>query len=280
MSSAFPPLSASVTRILSLAGFSPQIKTRDIQAAFGDWENVNGGFKIKWVDDTSLFIVFADAGVAKRAYLQALSSPPPIFNSPTSGTTATIKPYDGPDAQSVIVAVNSRGGNNHRTRASISAPTPAGGVGAQSTQPHLRVNSGNNLKVNGGSGYLSQSNSTNSNLSNLAREPSPTLPNIPNQPTLNSLISSTLSEISPTDHPSPEPDQDDVKIISGTPGLTNSASAPKIGDPGRRMVGAALGIRHPGLGHRSVSSGGSTGVNADQALKEVQKAMTSVSISD
>jgi len=277
MSSAFPPLSASVTRILSLTGFSPQIKTRDIQAAFGDWENVNGGFKIKWVDDTSLFIVFADAGVAKRAYLQSLSAPPPIFSSPTSGTVATIRPYDGPDAQSVILAVNSRGGNNHRTRASISAPS---GAGAQGTPSHLRVNSGNSLKVNGGTGYLSQSNSTNSNLSNLGREPSPTLPNIPNQPTLNSLISSTLSEISPTDHPSPELEQDEVKIISGTPGLSGSASAPKIGDPGRRMVGAALGIRHPGLGHRSVSSGGSTGVSADQALKEVQKALATVSVSD
>lgn len=83
MAAPLSPLSASVTRILSLSGFPSELKTRDIQvsrpaslvrpgrgaypgwrcqAAFVDWENVNGGFKIKWRDDTSLLIVFADAG--------------------------------------------------------------------------------------------------------------------------------------------------------------------------------------------------------------------------
>ena len=41
------------------------MKTRDIQAAFAEWENANGGFKIKWIDDTSLLIVFADATVGE-----------------------------------------------------------------------------------------------------------------------------------------------------------------------------------------------------------------------
>ena len=63
MSNQLAPLSASVTRILSLTGFPKELKTRDIQAAFSDWENSNGGFKIKWIDDTSLLVVFADAGV-------------------------------------------------------------------------------------------------------------------------------------------------------------------------------------------------------------------------
>jgi hypothetical protein len=56
-------LSASVTRILSLTGFPKDLKTKDIQSAFSEWENVNGGFKIKWRDDTSLLIVFQDARV-------------------------------------------------------------------------------------------------------------------------------------------------------------------------------------------------------------------------
>ncbi len=56
-------LSASVTRILSLTGFSPELKTKDIQSAFVEWESQGGGFKIKWVDDISLLLVFADAGV-------------------------------------------------------------------------------------------------------------------------------------------------------------------------------------------------------------------------
>lgn len=64
MSSA-PLLSASVTRILSVTGFPPELKTRDFQAAFAEYENQNGGFKIKWVDDTSLLLVFNDAGVGQ-----------------------------------------------------------------------------------------------------------------------------------------------------------------------------------------------------------------------
>jgi hypothetical protein len=56
-------LSAAVTRILCLTGFPKELKTKDIQAAFSEWENQNGGFKIKWIDDTSLYIVFQDATV-------------------------------------------------------------------------------------------------------------------------------------------------------------------------------------------------------------------------
>ena len=45
------------------------MKTRDIQTAFADWDNANGGFKIKWIDDTSLLIVFSDATVGEYAVL-------------------------------------------------------------------------------------------------------------------------------------------------------------------------------------------------------------------
>jgi hypothetical protein len=65
MSSSLAGLSASVTRILSLTGFNKELKTKDIQAAFSDWESVNGGFKIKWKDDTSLLIVFQDAAIGE-----------------------------------------------------------------------------------------------------------------------------------------------------------------------------------------------------------------------
>lgn len=65
MSAQLGPLSASVTRILSLTGFPKELKTKDIQAAFSEWENVMGGFRIKWIDDTSLMIVFNDAGVGE-----------------------------------------------------------------------------------------------------------------------------------------------------------------------------------------------------------------------
>ena len=65
MSTSLAGLSASVTRILSLTGFPKELKTKDIQAAFSEWENVMGGFRIKWIDDTSLMIVFNDAGVGE-----------------------------------------------------------------------------------------------------------------------------------------------------------------------------------------------------------------------
>ncbi|KAJ2969230.1 hypothetical protein NUW54_g13012 [Trametes sanguinea] len=115
MAASLSQLSACVTRILSLTGFSKELKTRDIQAAFSEWDNVNGGFKIKWINDTSLLIVFNDATVAKRAYLHALAFPPSIFTSPNTSTVVTIKPYDGPDAQDIIQSVNSRQHNNSAT---------------------------------------------------------------------------------------------------------------------------------------------------------------------
>lgn len=68
MATALSQLSACVTRILALTGFPKELKTRDIQAAFSEWENVNGGFKIKWIDDTSLLIVFNDATVGEHLF--------------------------------------------------------------------------------------------------------------------------------------------------------------------------------------------------------------------
>lgn len=45
-----------------------------------------------------------------------------------------------------------------------------------------------------------------------------------------------------------------------------ASSAPRIGDPGKRMLGAALGVRHPGLGPRIVSGSGT-------GIEQVQRAM-------
>jgi len=65
MAASLSGLSASVTRILYLTGFPKELKTKDIQAAFSDYESISGGFKIKWRDDTSLLIVFQDASVGE-----------------------------------------------------------------------------------------------------------------------------------------------------------------------------------------------------------------------
>jgi len=255
-------LSASVTRILYLTGFPKELKTKDIQAAFSEYEAANGGFKIKWKDDTSLLIVFQDATVAKRAYLNTIAFPPAVLTSASTGISATIRPYDGPDAQTVIQTVNSRGqhvsnpsrGHNNRA-ASISVfPTRSanlsGGAsgstfrnGHNSTLSHVNTNGGIPEHLNGG------------------REPSPTLPSLPSHPTLNDLIQSAVS--TPTD--------DNSSMHGDGP--------PRIGDPGKRMLGAALGVRHPGLGPRNVGANGD-GRGADQALREVQRAMGGLAVAE
>ncbi|KAJ6523601.1 hypothetical protein B0H19DRAFT_972805 [Mycena capillaripes] len=262
MAASLAGLSASVTRILFLTGFPKELKTKDIQAAFSEWEAVNGGFKIKWRDDTSLLIVFQDASVAKRAYLHTIAFPPPILTSSTTGTSATIRPYDGPDAQNVIQTVNSRGQHNatasraHNGRSNSISGFP--GVSPISTRPPS-----GSISRGGPPGMPQHVNVPIPEHMN-GREPSPTLPSLPFHPTLNSLISSSLDPaiLASSMHPD---------MLAG--------GGPRIGDPGKRMLGAALGVRHPALGPRNISGGSpgtspSQGGGVDQAMREVQRAMS------
>lgn len=264
MSNGLAPLSACVTRILSLTGFPKELKTRDIQAAFSDCENLGGGFKIKWINDTSLLIVFADATVAKKAYLQALASPPAAFTSPTSDTVVRLKPYDGADAQAVIQNVNARHQSTmsrHSSRSSMSVP----GVRRNGSQ-HNNV-----------SGPIPE-HPNDSNPLAIGREPSPTLPSLPSQPTLNSLINSSLGDSVVVGSPPSDPAIVAASSFSEAPPL-GATGGPRIGDPGKRMLGHALGVRHPGVNSpaRVPSHGGAPGTGpsggADHAMREIQKAM-------
>jgi len=255
MASSLSQLSACVTRILALTGFPKELKTRDIQTAFAEWENVNGGFKIKWIDDTSLLIVFQDATVAKRAYLHALAFPPVLLSRQNTGSPIVLRPYDGPDAQAVIQTVNSRHASNpsraHNSRNSISHGRSAS-----------TMSSSNSFRngVVGLNGTIPEHSATNISSSNSReREPSPTLPSLPSHPTLNSLISSTLgSKTEETSNygtaPSPPAADPAIVAIGGIGDGEHGASAPpRIGDPGKRMLGHALGVRHPGLGPRIIN---------------------------
>jgi len=262
MASSLSQLSASVTRILSLTGFPKELKTRDIQLAFSEWDNANGGFKIKWIDDTSLFVVFTDATVAKRAYLSIIANPPAIFSSPTSDSPAIIRPYDGPDAQVIIQNVNSRGQNSTRGHNGRSVSIA---VSSQRTRSN-----GNGASVGGLATGVNGNSSTDipanvlpntSPISPIGREGSPSLPSLPAHPTLDSLINSTFGDGSspPTD----------PAILAMSP----QTSAPRIGDPGKRMLGAALGVRHPGLPPRQVG-------NAEHSMKEIQRAMGGLTVAE
>jgi hypothetical protein len=304
MASSLPGLSASVTRILSLTGFPKELKTKDIQSAFAEWENANGGFKIKWRDDTSLLIVFQDASVgkshhiscfhrsnsplyqsstmiAKRAYLQAIAFPPAILTSFSTGQSAIIKPYDGPDAQSVIHTVNSRGQHHSNPSRSTHAPRAA----SISVMPaHGRAVSA--VLHNGPNGHplrTSTSNNTGSVPYNLSeREPSPTLPSLPTHPTLNSLISSSLGEVVARDAAGAPPADPAILATSLHP-ESLIGGGPRIGDPGKRMLGNALGLRHPALGPRvlnGVSGGPSQEGSVDHGLGEVQRAMSGLAVAE
>jgi len=256
-------LSASVTRILSLTGFPKELKTKDIQAAFSEWENVNGGFKIKWRDDISLLLVFQDAAIAKRAYLQTVAFPPPVLTDASTGISATIKPYDGPDAQTVIQNVNARTHQSNPSRShnprsqSISVFPPGGahGRGASMAGPPPPLPTNGNLSnghVRTGNGSQSIAIPHYHNNGTNGRDGSPTLPSLPSHPTLNSLISSSLGEAVARDAAGIASSASDPAILA-TSLQSDLAGGPRIGDPGKRMMAAALGVKHPSL------SGGKNG---------------------
>lgn len=266
-----PPqqLSACVTRILSLSGFPQSLKTRDVQQAFSEYDQDRGGFRIKWVDDTSLLLVFNDATVAKKAYLNTLLSPPAALLSPTSTTRIQIKPYDGPEAQNIIQAVQQRThghghspsvafGKGHASRASFSGgPMGSFGVGAGAPRPNNAAGPGLTTSSLGRSSGASMWNPAKSG----PNGGSPTLPNLPSHPTLNSLISSASPQLGTTE-------------IAEEGSGGEDRGGPRIGEPGKRMVAAGLGVRRP-----SASAGTKAG-GADKALSEISKALGGVSIAE
>jgi len=281
MAASLSGLSASVTRILYLTGFPKELKTKDIHLAFAEYETMSGGFKIKWRDDTSLMIVFQDAAVAKRAYLHTLAFPPAVLTS-SNGASATIRPYDGPDAQGIIQNVNARSQHNpshsrsHTARAASISVFPTSRSASTSSIIHASNSFRNNSSTNGQVHHLSIPEHQGPII---VRESSTVLPSIPSHPTLNSLITSSLGEVvtSSTEAPPSDP-----AILATSPHpveLVGPVGGPRIGDPGKRMLGAALGVRHPSLGPRMLNGSNansthpSQGSNVGHTLREVQRAM-------
>ncbi|WVF66394.1 hypothetical protein IAT40_001134 [Kwoniella sp. CBS 6097] len=147
-SSSSVQLSAAVTRILHLANFSADLKTRDLQNMFKDWENEKGGFRIKWLDDVNALVVFADASVAKRAYLSLLLHPPSAFSG-------LIRPYDRPDAAQIIQslaarALGHRSAGSTALSGSVSFPFPSNNE-PSAPQVHSRAMSVTNTMTKSGS---------------------------------------------------------------------------------------------------------------------------------
>jgi hypothetical protein len=218
--------------------------------------------------------------LAKRAYLHTVAFPPPALG--TSGAPVIIRPYDGPDAQSVIQTVNSRGqhasnpSRSHNPRAnSISVIPSTRSISTSSSGPNNPVSSYRSSQGNNGQ-HVAIPEHHNAD----EREPSPTLPSLPSHPTLNYLISSSLGEAVAGGNGSPPLDP----AILATSLHADGVGGPRIGEPGKRMLGAALGVRHPGLGPRMLNGGSgspgtspgtspSQGGGVEQAMREVQRAM-------
>jgi len=274
MAASLSGLSASVTRILSLTGFPKELKTKDIQSAFSEYEGVNGGFKIKWKDDTSLLIVFQDAAVAKRAYLNTIAFPPAVLTS-SVGVSAIIRPYDGPDAQTVIQNVNARGQHNphnasraHNARSASVSVFPTTRAHSNSS---ANPNNGNQLRINQGGAP----NGSQIPIERSDGQPSPTLPSLPSHPTLNALISSSLGDAVAGTAVNADP----AILATSLQQQAEPLSGPRIGDPGKRMLGAALGVRHPSLGQRVINGNSSGNGNASNqgkgvdSLRDMQRSM-------
>ncbi|KAF9912291.1 R3H and coiled-coil domain-containing protein 1 [Linnemannia zychae] len=85
--------------ILELYDFSASIKTAHLTDMFAAFENRSGGFRIKWVDETKALVIFESASVAKQAYIANLTN-----------QIAKIKPYNGPDKDSIRNAGNPSSG--------------------------------------------------------------------------------------------------------------------------------------------------------------------------
>ncbi|KAI7856334.1 hypothetical protein BDC45DRAFT_437514 [Circinella umbellata] len=79
------PLVEEPTVILDCYDFPSAFKTHHLHDIFREYENMRGGYRIKWMDDTRALIIFEHPTTAKKAYIDNVSNP-----------LAKIRPYNGP----------------------------------------------------------------------------------------------------------------------------------------------------------------------------------------
>ena len=100
------------TRILLLSNFNPALKTKDLIQLVSDrvpTASPADSFKLKWRDDTSCFVVFAEPFAAKRAFLRLIADPPAPLSPRETGTYAPcIHAYTGADSAQIIQAVQNK----------------------------------------------------------------------------------------------------------------------------------------------------------------------------
>jgi len=73
------------TFVLDCYDFSASFKTHHLHDIFREYENMRGGYRIKWLEDTRALIIFEHPATAKKAYLDNVANP-----------LTKIRPYTGP----------------------------------------------------------------------------------------------------------------------------------------------------------------------------------------
>ncbi|KAJ3261295.1 Coiled-coil domain-containing protein r3hcc1l, partial [Borealophlyctis nickersoniae] len=63
------------TTALEVYDFPAAFKTHELQLIFEEYEDVRGGYRIKWLDDTRALVVFQHPSTAKMAYISAVDHP-------------------------------------------------------------------------------------------------------------------------------------------------------------------------------------------------------------
>jgi hypothetical protein len=79
------PIVDEPTVILDCSEFPKSFKTHHLHDIFREYENLRGGYRIKWMDDTRALIIFEHPATAKKAYIDNVAH-----------AYAKIRPYEGP----------------------------------------------------------------------------------------------------------------------------------------------------------------------------------------
>jgi len=237
----------STTRVLLLADFNKELKTRDIQHVFAEWEDDRGGFKIKWVDDTSCLIVFADPGVAKRAFLGVLSNPPSSLTTlqpDGSAKVAKLRAYNKPDVPQILASVQNRPRSRSNASQSIhsraSSIVSTGGLGRR---PSMGAMVGRNrTSLSGASGITSRTgsiaamSSTSLGHSELMENGTP--------PNSNGAMNPAVGQPN-----SANSDAADTSVLSSG----GSSMRPRIEEAGKRFITSGLSKPAAAITHPSIS---------------------------
>lgn len=243
------------TRILLLSNFNPALRTKDLLQLVSDRVPTAApadSFKLKWRDDTSCFVVFAEPFAAKRAFLRLIADPPAPLSPRETGTYAPcIHAYTGPDAAQIIQAVH----NKQRSRSIAGMGAVSGSAAAASMAPGPPNQSGGGGQGHGHhrtASWTRQSIDRRTAASQLAAS-MPTSNGAPSSPTRTRTTTNNNEEVSSSTRP--------ATAATGTAGPDSwRAASPDVITSGTGASGIVAGEAPRRFG----GGGGGGGTKSDQ----------------